>query len=65
MPSSTITVGVSSSTACSKTISVNSSYIIDSIDFYGIDRLVECIDKIRKLDDRDKELLSKLFDSHK
>ena len=38
---------------------------IDSIDFYGIDRLVECIDKIRKLDDRDKELLSKLFDSHK
>lgn len=35
MPSSTITVGVSSSTACSKTISVNSSYIIDSIDFYG------------------------------
>lgn len=35
MPSSTITVGVSSSTACSKTISVDSSYIIDSIDFYG------------------------------
>lgn len=35
MPSSTITVDVSSSTACSKSISVNSSYIIDSIDFYG------------------------------
>lgn len=35
MPSEQIAVNVSSSTACSGTISVNSSYKITSVDFYG------------------------------
>lgn len=38
---------------------------ISSIDFYGIDRVIECIEKINNMRPEDRELLSKLFDSHK
>lgn len=38
---------------------------IYDIDFYGIDRLMECIEKINDMRLEDRELLSKLFDSHK
>ena len=38
---------------------------IHNIDFYGIDKLLECIDKINNLREDDKILLKQLFNSHK